>query len=150
MHSEYYIADNFAKEEILRLLLKLLLLKAERKRHALIPPAKNSEWLLQFGIFNDQLENHITETRNANAYADIMGISYKHLNEICKSISGVTAKDFIDNYLILEIQRQLAISDTSVKELAYKMGFDEPTNFFKYFKKHTNHSPLQFKKNLKK
>ncbi len=150
MHAEYNNSENFAKEEMLRLLLKLLLFKAERKRHSLIPREKNSEWVLKFGVFRNQLEKHITDTRNANVYADRMGISYKHLNEICKSISGNTAKIFIDNYLVLEIKRQLAISDISVKELAYKSGFDEPTNFVKYFKKHTNYSPSQFKKMLKK
>ena len=133
---------------MLRLLLKLLLLKAERKRHAITPQEGNSAWVIKFGEFRNYLEKHIIETRNANDYADMMRISYKHLNEICKSISGKTAKEFIDNYVVLEIKRQLATSDHSIKELAYQLGFDEPTNFVKYFKKRTNRSPAQFKKML--
>lgn len=150
MHAEYNSFEIFAKEELLRLTLKQLLLKAHRKRHASIPEEKNSEWMLKFGAFRNLLERHITETRNANDFADKMGVSYKHLNEICKSISGKTAKKFIDNYLVLEIKRQLATSDISVKELTYKSGFDEPTNFVKFFKKHTHYSPSQFKKILTK
>ena len=148
IYKEYNHPDEFAKEEILRLLLKLLLLKAERIKRTLIPQEKNSEWFIRFGVFQNRLEKHIRETRNAKEYAEMMAISYKHLNEICKSVTGSTPKEIIDNYLILEIKRYLAVSDISVKELTYQLGFDEPTNFVKFFKKHTGQSPVQFRKHL--
>ena len=148
MHMEYLQRDNFAKEEILRLLLKLLLLKAERIKRTLIQKEKNTEWIKTFTNFKNRLEKHFTETRNAKEYAEMMGISYKHLNEVCKSITGNTAKSFIDRFIILETKRHLAISDISIKELTYALGFDEPTNLLKFFKKHTYQSPAQFKKSL--
>jgi AraC family transcriptional regulator, transcriptional activator of pobA len=150
IYKAYHDADDFAKEEILRLLLKLLLLKAERIKHTLIPKEKKSEWFLRFGLFRRQLENHFHETRNAKTYADVMKISYKHLNEICKSVTGSTAKVFIDHFVILEIKRQLAMSDLSIKELTYQLGFDEPTNLVKFFKKHTRLSPSQFRQAIQK
>jgi AraC-like DNA-binding protein len=150
MYFEYQLSNNFAKEEILRLLLKLFLLRAERCKRTLIPREKNTLWFSMFCDFKDHLEKRCTETRNAQEYANIMGISYKHLNTICKSITGVTAKTFIDQFIVLEIQRRMAVYDISVKELTYEMGFDEPTNFVKFYKKHTGLSPAQFKKNLKK
>lgn len=148
MEKEYNYADNFAKEEILRLLLKLFLLKAERIKRTLIPHEQNSDRFLEFATFQTLLEKRISETRSAKSYAEMMHISYKHLNEICKSVTGKTAKEIIDNYLILEIKRQLAISDISIKELTYTLGFDEPTNFVKYFKRHSGLSPAQFRKGL--
>ncbi len=150
IYKEYILPDVFAKEEILRLLLKLLLLKAERVKRTLMPKEKNSEWFIKFGEFKTLLEKHFSETRNAKDYAEMMDISYNHLNKITKSIAGNSVKVFIDNFLILEIKRQLAISDISTKELTYELGFDEPTNFVKYFKKHTLLSPSQFKNYLKK
>ena len=150
IYQEYKATDTFAKEEILRLLLKLFLLKAERKKRTLIREEKNSEWFIKFGVFRNELEQHFSESRNAKKYARIMNISYKHLNEICRSVTGKTAKKFIDTYVILEIKRRLAISSASVKELTYQLGFDEPTNFVKYFKKHTGQSPSQFRKILTK
>jgi AraC-like DNA-binding protein len=56
------------------------------------------------------------------------------LNEICKTATGNTVKQYIDNYLILESKRWLCVSDLSVKELTYQLGFDEPTNFQKFLK----------------
>jgi len=148
IYGEYNQRDNYAREEVLQLLLKLLLLKAERLKQHSLESEKNSEWFHTFSLFRGQLISHLGETRNANDYADMLGCSYKHLNIICKAFTGSTAKQFIDDFLVLEIKRQLAISDTSVKELSYKLGFDEPTNFVKYFKRHTNSSPSRFKKSL--
>ncbi|MBF0235104.1 MAG: AraC family transcriptional regulator [Desulfamplus sp.] len=149
IYNEFIFVDTFAKEEMLRTLLKLLLLKAERIKRTLAPKEKNSEWIIKFSEFRKLLSKHFTETRNAEDYANMMTISYNHLNKITKSTTGSTAKAFIDNFIILEIKRQLAISDISVKELTYLMGFDEPTNFAKYFKKHTLYSPAQFRNTLK-
>ena len=148
IYEEYHVSDDFAKEEILRLLLKLLLLKAERIKHTLISKEKNAAWFNIFGNFRRRLEQHFNKTRNAKEYAAMMRISYKHLNEISKSITGSTAKEFIDKFVILEIKRHLAMSDKSIKELTYELGFDEPTNLVKFFKKHTHLSPAQFKQSL--
>jgi AraC-like DNA-binding protein len=150
MYEEYKFPDDVIKENILRLLLKLLIVKAERIKCTLIPSERNSEWFIKFGIFRKHLERHFTETRNAKEYAGMMNISYKYLNEICKSLTGDTAKGFIDKFAVLEIKRHLSMSDITVKELTYKMGFDEPTNFVKFFKKHTGYSPSQFKRILTK
>jgi AraC family transcriptional regulator, transcriptional activator of pobA len=148
MCREYLLSNDFAKEEILRLLLKLLLLRAERIKRTMIPKEKNTEWFRTFNEFKHLLEKHYTATRNAKVYASLMSISYKHLNEVCKSIAGITAKAFLDQFIILETKRRLAISNASVKELTYALGFDEPTNFVKFFKKHTGQSPSQFKKKI--
>jgi AraC-like DNA-binding protein len=148
MYWEYLLSNNFAKEEILRLLLKLLLLRAERIKRTLVPKEKNAQWFTTFNVFKNYLEKQFAQTRNASDYAGMMNISYKHLNEVCKSITGNTAKAFIDQFIILESKRRLAVSDIAVKELTYDLGFDEPTNFVKFFKKHTHQSPSQFKKKL--
>lgn len=148
MYWEYQLSNDFAKEEILRLLLKLLLLRAERIKRTLIPKEKNTQWFTTFSVFKKYLEKHFAETRNASDYAKMMKMSYKHLNGVCKSITGNTAKAFIDQFIILETKRRLAVSDIPVKELSYALGFDEPTNFVKFFKKHTRQSPSQFRKKL--
>ncbi len=150
MYWEYLLSNNFAKEEILRLLLKLLLLRAERIKQTMAPDGKNAEWFNTFSLFRNHLEKQFAQTRNASDYAKMMNISYKHLNEVCKSITGNTAKAMIDQFIILETKRRLAISDMPVKELTYALGFDEPTNFVKFFRKHTHQSPAQFKKTLTK
>ena len=57
-------------------------------------------------------------------------------------------KEYIHEQLIMEIKRFLMNTDLSIKEIAYKTGFDEPTNFVKYFKKNTSSTPSAFRKDF--
>ena len=148
MYDEYCLPIGSMTEEILRLQLKLLLLKIERIKNT-DPKIKNSsEWENLFATFRRHLELNYAETRNATDYAAILHISYKHLNTVCKAMAGCTAKEFIDAYIVLEIKRHIAMFSLSTKELAFKIGFDEPTNLIKFFKRHTHQTPQQFKATL--
>ncbi len=91
------------------------------------------------------LERHHAETRDAQNYAEMLDISYAALNEVCKNHSKLTAKQFIDNYIVLEAKRLLFNLDLSQKSIAEMLGFNELTNFRKYFKRHTEMSPNQFR-----
>jgi AraC-like DNA-binding protein len=46
---------------------------------------------------------------------------------------------------MLEAKRLLAHTHKSVKEIGFSLGFQEPTNFTKYFRKHTGLSPVEFR-----
>ena len=61
-----------------------------------------------------------------------------------KEFSGVSQIEFITIRLMLEAQRKLFYSETSVKELAYELGFSDPDYFSKLFKKTTGKSVTQF------
>ncbi len=143
---EYDGSVDYLKDEILRLYLKTLLLKTERIQRTVTTDQKNAAWLLHFGQFNEFLELHIASTRSVKSFAAMLNISTKHLNTICKAVAGVTAKQYIDNCMVLEMKRLLATSDNSVQEISYDFGFGESTNFVKYFKKHSGISPSQFRK----
>ena len=81
--------------------------------------------------FKSLLELHYTESKNANFYAQKMNITYKHLNFMCKEIVDTTAKQFIDEFMIMEAKRKLINSAIQSTELAYSLGFEESTNFVK-------------------
>lgn len=74
-----------------------------------------------------------------------MGVTYKTLNKLCKQVAHQTPKQLIDAYTILEAKRRLAIQNIQVTQLAYELGFEETTNFIRYFKKHTSMTPHLFK-----
>ena len=149
IESEYSGVDDFAKEDILSLLLKVVLLQAERIKRTLLPDRVKPEQFAQFEEFRRMLDRFVRTSRNAQDYAGQLGVSYKHLNTICKSVTGTTAKACVDQHLVLQLKRELAISEISIKELSYSFSFDEPTNFVKFFKKHVGQSPAQFRDALR-
>lgn len=149
LEGEFNWPNDFAKEKIISALMTYLLMKSERLTRQQMLLTNKEEHQRLFIDFKNSLFHYYQKNRNAAFYADKLGISYKHLNNICKAIIKKTAKEFIDTFLIIETKRILISSNISTKELTYQMGFDEPTNFVKYFKKHTKQTPAQFRKSYR-
>lgn len=97
-----------------------------------------------FLAFKLLLTQQYQKSHNAKDYAKKLAVSYKYLNVVCKEINNQTAKAFIDNWLLLEIKRNIAENKYTIQEIAYKMGFLEPSNFTRFFKKHTGLSPRKY------
>lgn len=129
--------------EIVKQQLQILLLKCDR----LIKNKRSftENYFKAFIHFDHLLTYKHKKSRNALDYSEELNISYKHLNEICKKVIGVTAKDYINDYLVLAIKKELVTSATPIKQLTTEFGFDEPTNFVKYFKRYTEKTPREFR-----
>ena len=80
--------------------------------------------------------------------ARLWGGKYSSLNKICKSFTKKTLKEYIDSALILEIKRMLINMNLNISEIAFELGFDEVTNFSKYFKRRVGQTPNDFRKSL--
>ena len=131
---------------VIHLFSSLLLLLEREKRPTAIPDSESHrKRQRKVAEFIALIENEFTRTRSAADYADQLHISYKTLNEFCKSVTQLTAKQLIDKYTILEAKRRLVLEDKPVQLLSSELGFDEETNFVKYFKKHTLLTPRKFR-----
>ena len=95
--------------------------------------------------FQHLLKVDILKNNQVQYYADKMGVSTKKINRITQAIIGKSAKDYINELLVLEIKRFLINTNLSVKEIAYKTGFEIPTNFVKFFRKNTGVTPRTFR-----
>lgn len=104
-----------------------------------------SRELGDFQIFNDSVEKHFSQKHNASDYVDDTKISAKRLNTVCKKIKGLSAKQVIDARLLLEAKRLIGYTNIPISNIAYSLGFNEPTNLAKFFRKHTNISPTEFR-----
>jgi len=142
---EYDSPDDLLTEEIIHSSLKVFLCLAERirkeNRKMILRPKYHEEYLQ----FQKLLSIHILESRQVQFYAEKMFISTKKLNRITQEILGQTAKNHIHAFLIIEMKRLLMNTSFTIKEIAYKTGFEETTNFVKYFKKYTKLSPTEFR-----
>lgn len=141
----YKEKDAFNKVNIIDYLFNIIFSKLEQLKKHQTFHVKETDKLETFLKFKTLLEANYKQSRNADFYAKKMHITYKHLNVISKEIVNRTAKQFIDDFIILEAKRQLINSTIKSTELAFLMGFEEPTNFVKYFKKHTGLTPNSFK-----
>lgn len=133
--------------EITHSLLKTILLKAENEKRDFIPNYEREGNYAEFVKFKNSLEENFHKTRNVSEYSRLIGVSPKRLNHLTKEIVSQTAKSFIDERVIIEIKRLLVHTNLSISEISELVGFDEPTNLVKYFKKHTKQTPSNFRQN---
>lgn len=145
LYEEYGSTNSLGKSEILGSLLNVLLLKAERAKTYRNDIKVSQYWLDVFRQFKELLEEKYTLTRSSKEYASALNISYKFLNDVVKKLTGKTTKSFIDTYITIEIKRFLVTTPLSIKEISHSVGFDEPGNMIKFFKKNTGTTPFKFR-----
>lgn len=142
--------DNF-RTEIVRRLMGAYLYKLGSILHRRQPeflsenpkPLKREEVL--FNQFINLLSEHHRTERRVDFYAEQLFLSPKHFSTVVKKVSGKTAGEWIDEYVILEAKALLKYSVMSIQEVAYFMNFPNPSFFGKYFKHHTGMSPSEYK-----
>jgi AraC-like DNA-binding protein len=123
-------------------LLRALILRLERY----VPASVLAPSELQ--RFFTILERDCLTTREVAHYAKASGLSPRRLGELLLAHTGRSTKQVIDERVVLEHKRLLAHTEISVKQLAERTGFAEPTNLVKFFRHHTGMTPLAFRTNL--
>lgn len=144
IESEYKLKDEYSIG-ITRSALHILITKLFRIKFNIGQLPNNKKYLTEFLSLQEMVEKNCFTNKKVMYYAQKMGCSTKTLNNIVQTIVNKPAKNFINEITITQIKRLLIGTNTSVKEIAYTAGFDDPANFFKYFKKYVGSSPEVFR-----
>lgn len=107
-----------------------------------------NEYMELVADFTGLLEKDFRKTQKVNHYAEHLNITYNGLSRYTADYCGKTPKEIIVERVILETKRLLANTKMPVKEIAYNLGFDEPTNMIKYFKKYAGLTPAAFRQSV--
>lgn len=125
--------------ELLRHLLQALIL---RVLPATAPgPAATGEVFERLRVAAEQ---HFAEHREVAWYASELGYAPRTLSRAARAATGRTAKQFLDDRVVLEAKRLLAHADLPASSIARRLGFDD-TNFTKFFRRHTGTTPGAFR-----
>ena len=99
-----------------------------------------------FNRFLSLVVEYHTVERNVSFYADRLCLTPKYLSKLIKSVSGYSAPEWIDAYVILEAKSMLMYSGCTVKQIVSDLNFPNPSAFNKFFKKKTGLTPVQYRK----
>lgn len=146
IEKEVLIINDIYSFKLIRSFLHILITLIYRIKSSGYNALQQSKYLKEFISFQNLLEEDFNKTKKVYDYAKKLGYSPKKLNMIVRFIVNKSAKEFIDDTVVIKIKRLLIHFDFSIKEIAYKTGFLETTNLYKYFKKHTNYTPEEFRK----
>lgn len=103
---------------------------------------RNEEY---FHRFMQILGENYRRERSLSFYASQLCITPKYLTTLIKRVSGRSAAEWIDQYVVLEAKNLLRYSTMSIQEVAYELHFANQSFFGKYFKHQTGYSPSAYK-----
>lgn len=137
------LRDEFSNG-IIRCAVHMLIIKLFRVKANVKEISISNKYLERFVEFQKLVELHCFETKKVLDYARMMNCTARTLNTAVRDTLHKSAKGMIDDLVITQIKRLLINTTLSITEIAYTAGFEEPTNMYKYFKKHTGSSPKAF------
>ncbi|OQP68284.1 helix-turn-helix domain-containing protein [Niastella populi] len=111
-------------------------------------PNPADEKLSKYISFKIYVENKLIDHPTIKELAEALALNTNSLYNIVKHYSGLSPKEFITNRLILEAKRRLYYSESSIKQLAYDLGFNDPEYFARLFKKVTGKTITVFVQDL--
>lgn len=92
------------------------------------------------------VRDYHTKERSLSFYADKLYLTPKYLSKLIKSVSGKSAHEWIDAFVILEAKNLLKYSDMSIKSIVYELNFPNQTTFYRFFKTKTGMTPSEYRK----
>lgn len=97
--------------------------------------------------FCDLVVAHYRESREVQYYADLMNLTPKQLAKIIRAATGGTApSEWIEQYVITQAKQMMEFRPSaSLTEIAYTLGFSEPSAFFRYFKRSTGMTAKEYR-----
>lgn len=138
-------SDNYTSL-LLKNHLANFLLQAEREISKTVKrSAAGSSQEETFYQFRELIEAHFKAQKSLSFYTAQLGLSAKVIARATERITGKTPKQLLDERLLLEAKRLLIHDTEAGKAIGYLLGFTEPTNFIKFFRRHTGFTPAAFR-----
>jgi AraC family transcriptional regulator, transcriptional activator of pobA len=95
--------------------------------------------------FNELIERRFRDNQSVADYAALLSVSESRLRAACLALAGQSPVQLIHTRVLLEAKRQLHYTDNAVSEIAYKLGFDDPAYFTRFFTRRAGVSPRRFR-----
>lgn len=99
--------------------------------------------LIRKNILEGRIDNH---NRTVKYFALHLSTHPNHLNAVVKRATQKTAIAFIHEQLVHEAKSLLSQTELNIKEIAFKLGFTEPSHFNHFFKKQMHTTPVMYRK----
>lgn len=135
------------KSKVLQSYFSLLLcsvyrLAVEKAEKTVATGSRNVQY---FRSFQRSMKQSYTPQKTINEYARELYITSVHLNRICQTTVGKSALQVVHEFFFLEAKKYLKHTEYSVSEIAYRLNFDDPAYFSRFFSKLAGCSPKQFR-----
>jgi AraC family transcriptional regulator, transcriptional activator of pobA len=91
------------------------------------------------------VDQHFRSERQIGFYAGQLAMTTDRLNDHVKRATGVTAGHLIRQRVLIEAKRELVFTGRAITDIAYDLGFTDPSHFARFFRKQTGTTPQTFR-----
>jgi len=143
---------ELAQYELLVSYLKIFLINAARLKRQQQPgisettKSNKEPFILQ--KLKDAIENNFKTKHSPAEYAEILYMSPKALAKITKSHFNKTLSSLITERIIIEAKRELYLTDKTIKEIAWELGYEDEYYFSRFFKINADVSPQLYRETV--
>jgi AraC-like DNA-binding protein len=95
--------------------------------------------------YMELIQEHYKSQHSTSYYAKMLHVHPNSLNAVSKRYMGQSAKELLAAKLLSEAKYLVQLTTLSVKEIAYELGFQSPSNFFRFFKRYSGYSPAAYR-----
>lgn len=114
-------------------------------RHISVKHTRKEKLLLQFFKI---LEVKCKQEHSVKFYADTLGVTRDHLSKTVKQVTEKTAKQFIEQAIVLEAKILLHNNNLTILDISEELQFSNSSFFSTFFKRHTSLSPSEYRLGL--
>jgi len=139
--------DNPYRMEVVKNLTKAFFYNTGYLYHKLSSNETKSKNELLVKKFLSFVQTFYKEQRGVEFYADKLCLTPKYLSKVIKESSGMSANDWIDDYVVLESKALLKTTNMTIQQISDEFNFSSQSFFGKYFKRHVGLSPKEYKNN---
>lgn len=138
-------------KEIIRSIIHAILLEmlSSMETNSRLVEGHDSQTQIHFNRFLELLSNTQVKHRPVKYYADKLCLTPKYLSSVCRKASQKSARMWIEEFTNEDIRYHLFNTELAIKEIAYKLEFENLSFFGKYVKRHFGQSPLALRRNAK-
>ena len=98
-----------------------------------------------FNEFVEMVNRKILKERRVTYYAEELGITTSHLNQVVQKFGFRTTKEWLELAVCREAKMLLNGSKDNLEKIAVALGFCNATQFGTFFKKHTGQTPMEYR-----
>jgi AraC family transcriptional regulator, transcriptional activator of pobA len=148
LHRKFMDTQNICRREILMNLLRIYFLELYDKIRKVYAPTNKSKHNRKAELYEDfcnLVMRHFASNRDVSFYANALNISAKYLSVITLEHSTYGAKQWIDDYVILELKVRLRSTADSLQKISDTFNFPDLAFMSKYFKLRAGMSPSEYR-----
>jgi AraC family transcriptional regulator, transcriptional activator of pobA len=143
---------ELAQYELLVSYLKIVLITAARLKTQQQPETmaelkdQKEPFILQ--KLKDAIEENFKTKHSPSDYAAMLYMTPKALAKITKTHFNKTLSSLINERIIIEAKRELYLTNKTIKEIGYELGYEDEYYFSRFFKVNADVSPQLYRETV--